>query len=483
MYVPFNENAGRYRRIRREKYARGVLQFVERNIPATLPVFRGFFKKFIPSVLESEAVEDALVRLDSHMAPELLSMSPVNFSFLSLLSPHVRAYQTSYFFRILAYSLHRKDLPLFRMLFNVFLGGEVTVRFGSALARFIVTHTDRLAQGVDGIVWPSTGLGLFTDMEFSGNLSPVVVLMLGFDLDPILQRRLFTDDLHGSFERLWVFLTLVKPVRLQLALFSVLSFYHSASTLKQNIPQFNPTFDGERPYRRFDQVSLHLGTFRAKQDIVNRHENGVPVPLVNGDHIDIDDTDNWFRLRGMSVLQSPLDDPSVAGTPFVGGEYFAVDCSIREASISRVFTDESFRVYLFEARRPILWVRFNRVASEPHWFCGASHMGAPALYTEEGQQFVTDEVLRLSGGLITHPSEIQTGYYVQDLSLSPAPSGGYYMMTPKGWQRKDGFTSRPFIFYFNWTELAAVQKTPLYSLRIVIDRMERGGIIDLPQGF
>ena len=91
--------------------------------------------------------------------------------------------------------------------------------------------------------------------------------------------------------------------------------------------------------------------------------------------------------------------------------------------------------------------------------------------------------MRLSGGLITHPSEIQTGYYVKDLSLAPGPSGGYYIMTGNGWQRKDNFTGRPFIFYFDWTELAAVQKTPLYSLRVVVDRMEMGGIANLPQGF
>ena len=483
MSAPCSESAGLYRQARREKYAKGVLQFVERNIPATLPVFRKFFRRFVPAVLESEVVEDALIRLDSFTAPELLSMSPASFAFMSLLSPRVRAFQTSDYFRVLAYSLHRKDLALLRMMFGLFLGGDVTVRFGTALARFIVTHTDRLAQGIEGIVWPSTGLGLFTDMEASGNLTPVVVLMLGFDLDPILRRRLFTDDLHGAFERLWTFLTLIKPVRLQLALFSVLSFYHAASTLRQNAPAFNPSFDSSLPYRQFDAVRLPGGIYRAKQDVLSRHDGGIAVPMSDGDAIDIGDAENWFRLRGMTVLQSPLDDPAVAGTPFAGGEYFAADCSVPDATVSRVFTDESFRVFLFEARRPILWVRLSRLASEPHWFCGASRMGAPDLLTEEGQQLVTDEAMRLSGGLITHPSEIRTGFYVRDLSLPAAPSSGYYIRTPAGWERKDNFTARPFIFYFNWTELAAVQKTPLYSLRIAVDRMERGGIVDLPQGF
>ena len=173
-----------------------------------------------------------------------------------------------------------------------------------------------------------------------------------------------------------------------------------------------------------------------------------------------------------------MDDPAVAGTPFEGGEYFTPICSVSDATINRIYTTGQFRVWLFEARRPIAWVELQHSADARYRYCGATRMGADPSQTE-----ITNHVIRISGGQLATAFDVQFGYYVKNLTWGDNPSDGYLVFGHNGWERRDGFRERPFIFYFNWEELASVQHTPMYSVRVVIDRMESGGVEDIPQGF
>lgn len=463
---------------RRSRLAEGMLRFVNRNIPSALPVFRNFFGKFVPSLMLSGVVEGRLGLLDSYWGPAILEHRMCNFGFLSLLSTRVRGFQNPTYFELLSYSLQRKDIPLFRRVFHVFLGGQVEVRFGPTLARFIATHTDKRVTTLETSFLPATGMGLFTDMD-SWEGIPVLMLMVGFDMDPYLRRRLFTEDLHGSFGMLWRFISLVKPVRLPLALFSVLSFYHSPAMVPANVEEFRPMFEPGNVYPQFALVQRFNRLYRARKDVTHRHDAmGNPVPYTMGDLININDRGNWFWLRGMRTVQTPLDDPAVAGSPFEAATYLAVTSSVMDATILRLHSDENYRVFAVEARQPIDWIEFQCFADVKYRYCGATAMGGDPTPDQ-----VTEHVIRMSGRPAMTVWDIPVNAYVKNLSWGGGPSDGFLVFNGATWVRRDGFIHRPFIFYFNWAELASVQHTPLYSVRIVIDRRGGGDIVNLPQGF